>query len=122
MRGLAAEVYGRIKASLVDVHVPRVGGGELHTLGVVVERGGVTAWSGVDAAGGTWENLEAITIKQGPRAWRAQMHSLRVEWALCVLAVQGEFPVPAVRWRRSNTLAMVDRMLYARRKASPEAP
>lgn len=73
----------------------------------------MVAWSGIDTAGAVWQNLESIPIRQGSQTWRAQMHSMRKDWALCGLQVHGEFPLPIVPWRRSNTLKMGDRLVYA---------
>ncbi len=107
------ELFARVAPSIVDVFANRAGGaGEFHTFGVVAERGGVTAWSGLEAAAGEWENLETISIRQGTRSWRAELHSLRADWRLCVLRVHGEFTLPTVPWRRSNTLAMGERLFY----------
>jgi hypothetical protein len=111
---LALKIYERIQPSLVDVRVTRAEDGtEFHTLGVVTESAMVTAWSGVLGAAGAWEKLEKVSIRQGTRSWWAAPHSLRAAWVLCALHVDGDFPVPTLPSRRSNTLVMGERLMYA---------
>lgn len=98
----------------MDVRVKRASdGSELHTLGVTAEAGGGTAWAGLVAAAGQWGNLETISVRQGDRLWRAELNTLRADWALGALAVRGDFSPALIPSRRSNTLALGDRLLYA---------
>ena len=109
----AREIYDKVNPSLVDVHVKRARGeGELHTLGLAVESGGVTAWSGVVSAAQDWVSLISAPIRQGPQSWLATLHTLRVDWALCGLAGPHGWSLPLVSWRRSTTLSPGDRLMY----------
>jgi hypothetical protein len=109
---LALAIYERIRPSLVEVSVPRKNGTEFRTLGVVAEKGGVTAWKGL-LAGGAWDNPDDIKVHQDGRTWSAEMHTYSAECGLCCVRVEGEFSLPVLPWRRSNTLTMGEPLLYA---------
>lgn len=117
----ARAIYDKVRPSLVDIHVERAHGeGELHTLGLAVEKGGITAWSGVVSAAKDWVSLTSVPFRQGSQSWLATLHTFRAEWGLCGLAGPAGWSLPLASWRRSTTLSAGGRLVYViAREAEP---
>ena len=77
---------------------------------------------GLLSRGGEWANPEDITVRQDGATWGVELHTYQADWGLCTLRVRGDFSKPVIRWRRSNTLFMGERLLYAVAGVGQEGP
>jgi hypothetical protein len=96
----ARDAFEHVRPSMVELSV-----GGSRALGVVAERGGVTASTSLSSAAWKAGLLEEITVRQGSQSWKGYLHSLRQDWGLCTVGVGEDLPLPVLPFRRSRTLS-----------------